>query len=112
MVDEGGFAVANQSSNTVSILRNNGDGTFGARVDYEVGSWAWGVAFGDVQVASNKTMYLKIYNDGTDSTLGSEWRQLLLQMSHHHCSSILKLYLNPNLLHQHLSHHLHLYLQK
>ena len=23
-----------------------------------------------VQVASNKTMYLKIYNDGTDSTLG------------------------------------------
>ena len=32
----------------MNLLRNNGDGTFGARVDYEVGSWAWGVAFGDI----------------------------------------------------------------
>ena len=42
------IGVANWGSGTVSILRNNGDGTFGARVDYEVGSWAWGVAFGDM----------------------------------------------------------------
>ena len=31
------IGVTNMGSNTVSILRNNGDGTFGARVDYGVG---------------------------------------------------------------------------
>ena len=31
-----------------SILRNNGDGTFGARVDYGVGSNPTGIAFGDI----------------------------------------------------------------
>ena len=41
------IVVANQSSNTVSILRNNGDGTFGARVDYGGGSNPTGIAFGD-----------------------------------------------------------------
>ena len=35
------IAVANQSSNTVSILRNFGEGTFGARVDYGVGNSPW-----------------------------------------------------------------------
>ena len=29
-------------------MRNNGDGTFGARVDYGVGSNRTGIAFGDI----------------------------------------------------------------
>ena len=33
------LAVANYSSNNVSILKNNGDGTFAAAVNYGVGSY-------------------------------------------------------------------------
>ena len=29
-------------------MRNNGDGTFGARVDYGVGNSPWGITFGDI----------------------------------------------------------------
>ncbi|CUS95283.1 parallel beta-helix repeat (two copies), partial [Candidatus Kryptonium thompsonii] len=92
-------------------LRNNGDGTYAAKVDYGVGSIPRGISlgdidndgdldiavanynsntvsvlknrnrsadivlssnsffFGDVKVDSSKTLYLKINNDGIDSTL-------------------------------------------
>ena len=41
------LAVANQGSNTVSVLLGNGDGTFAAKVDYATGSIAASVAVGD-----------------------------------------------------------------
>jgi hypothetical protein len=41
------LAVANSTSNTVSVLLGNGDGTFGPKVDYVTGSTPEGVAVGD-----------------------------------------------------------------
>jgi len=41
------LAVANQSSNNASIYFGNGDGTFGAAVDYPIGASPYGVAVGD-----------------------------------------------------------------
>jgi len=71
--------VANQSSNTVSILRNNGDGTFGARVDYEVGSLACVFAFGDIDgdgdidiaVANQSSNTVSILRNNGDGTFGA-----------------------------------------
>ena len=37
------LAVANGVSNTISIFKNNGDGTFAAKVDYGTGSFPHGV---------------------------------------------------------------------
>lgn len=41
------LAVANQNSNTVSILLGNGDGTFQSQVDYAAGSHAYEICVGD-----------------------------------------------------------------
>jgi hypothetical protein len=41
------LAVASPSSNTMSVLLGNGDGTFQPRTDYATGTSPWGVAVGD-----------------------------------------------------------------
>jgi hypothetical protein len=40
--------VANTYANTVSVLLNNGDGTFGTNTDYDTGSQSYSVAIGDL----------------------------------------------------------------
>jgi hypothetical protein len=73
------LAVANRGSNTVSILKNNGDGTFQSKVDYAVGSYpAWVFCAdldgdGDLDLAvpnahSNTVSILKNNGDGTFQT--------------------------------------------
>jgi len=42
------LAVANNSTNNISVLLGNGDGTFGAKTDYDVGQPAYGVAITDL----------------------------------------------------------------
>ena len=42
------LAVANHGSHDVSVLLNNGDGTFGAPVHYATGEYAQSVAVGDL----------------------------------------------------------------
>ena len=42
------IAVANNSSNTISVLKGNGDGTFGAKTDYEVALRPYGVVTVDL----------------------------------------------------------------
>lgn len=42
------LAVANISTNNVSVLLGNGDGTFGTKTDYDVGQQAYGVAITDL----------------------------------------------------------------
>ena len=41
------MAVANEVSNTVSILLGNGDGTFRPNIDFAAGTGAIGIAVGD-----------------------------------------------------------------
>ena len=61
------------------LLRNNGDGTFGARVDYGVGSNPTGIAIGDIDgdrdidigvtnLGSNTVSILRNNGDGTFAT--------------------------------------------
>jgi hypothetical protein len=54
------LAVANSMANTVSILLNNGDGTFAPRVDYPVGMGPDAVASG--QFTANTTLDLAVAN--------------------------------------------------
>ena len=42
------LVVANRDNDTVSVLLNNGDGTFATRVDYDVGNGPRSVAVGDL----------------------------------------------------------------
>ena len=56
------IAVANYNSNTVSVLKNRN-----RSADIVLSSNSF--FFGDVKVDSSKTLYLKINNDGIDSTL-------------------------------------------
>jgi hypothetical protein len=42
------LAVANNSTNNVSVLPGNGDGTFGVKTDYDVGQPAYGVVITDL----------------------------------------------------------------
>jgi len=81
------LAVANGSSNTVSILMNNGNGTFAAKVDYTTGSVPQSVFISDVDgdgdgdlavanFSSNSVSVLKNNGNGTfaakaDYTTGS-----------------------------------------
>ncbi|MGA2500623.1 MAG: VCBS repeat-containing protein [Tepidisphaeraceae bacterium] len=70
------LAVANQHSNTVSILKGNGDGTFAAKVDYATGASPYCLAVGDfngdgkldlavANSAGNSVSILKGNGDGT-----------------------------------------------
>jgi len=70
------LAVANRESNNVSILKNNGDGTFQTKVDYGAGHHPYSVfcadldGDGDLDLAvanysSNKVSILKNNGDGT-----------------------------------------------
>jgi hypothetical protein len=42
------LAVVNNTANSISVLLNNGDGTFAARTDYATGSYPWSLAAGDL----------------------------------------------------------------
>jgi hypothetical protein len=42
------LAVANNRTNNISVLLDNGDGTFGAKTDYDVGQPAYGVVATDL----------------------------------------------------------------
>lgn len=42
------LATANYADNTISILRNNGDGTFAAPVTYATGASPWFISAGDL----------------------------------------------------------------
>ena len=65
-------------------MRNIGDGTFGSIVDYEVGSWAWGVAFGDIDGdgintrGNNQILYNDIFDNFGDGieTLGESYERV------------------------------------
>jgi VCBS repeat-containing protein len=71
--------VANNDSNTVSVLKNNGDGTFAVRVDYTTGTSPRSVMSADVNgdgtsdmivanIGSNTVSVLKNNGDGTFAT--------------------------------------------
>ncbi|HET9941452.1 MAG TPA: T9SS type A sorting domain-containing protein, partial [Candidatus Eisenbacteria bacterium] len=55
--------------NMVSVLLNNGDGTFQTKVDYEVGTLPWAVAIGDVSGDSKSDIVTANYFGGTLSVL-------------------------------------------
>jgi hypothetical protein len=73
------LAVANNYSNNVSILENNGDGTFQTKVNYGAGDGPWSVFCTDldgdadldltvVNITSNNVSILKNNGDGTFQT--------------------------------------------
>ena len=59
------LVVANYSSNTVSVLLNNGDGSFAPKVDYPTGDSAWAVAVADLD--GDLDLDLVVSNAGSDS---------------------------------------------
>jgi hypothetical protein len=56
------IAVANSGSNNISILKNRN-----SSADITLSSSL--LSFGDVSVGGSRSLYLRIYNDGVDSTL-------------------------------------------
>ncbi|MFA6609091.1 MAG: FG-GAP-like repeat-containing protein [Candidatus Paceibacterota bacterium] len=73
------LAVANASSNSVSVLLNNGDGTFAAKVDYTTGTSPRSVAIGDLNgdgkadlaVANSSNSVSVFFNNG-DGTFAAK----------------------------------------
>jgi hypothetical protein len=73
------IGVTNWGSNSVSILRNNGDGTFGTKIDYGVGNNPHGSAFGDIDgdgdidlgVANRWSNSVSILRNNGDGTFGT-----------------------------------------
>jgi hypothetical protein len=76
------IATVNGSSNTVSILLGNGDGTFGSKTDFTVGSSPKGIAAADfdgdgkvdlatANYGANTVSVLKGNGDGTFATAGT-----------------------------------------
>jgi hypothetical protein len=63
------LAVANYSSNTVSVLLGNGDGTFQHHVDYATGTQPVGVAVGDFNHDGNLDLAVTNTGDNTVSIL-------------------------------------------
>ena len=57
--------VANRASSTVSVLLGNGDGTFGAKVDYGTGSGPSSVAIEDV--SGDGKLDLAVTNSGPNT---------------------------------------------
>ena len=46
----------------VSVLRNNGDGTYAAKVDYGVGSQPYGISLGDIDGDGIETLGKPVVN--------------------------------------------------
>jgi hypothetical protein len=61
--------VANQASNSVSVLLGNGDGSFAAKVDYGTGSAPSSVAISDVNGDGRSDLAVANYNSNTVSVL-------------------------------------------
>ena len=59
------LVVANEISNTVSVLLGNGDGAFQPRTDYATGATPWGVAVGDFN--GDGKLDIAVANKGADS---------------------------------------------
>ena len=59
------LAVANTDSNTVSVLLNNGTGTFAAKVDYPTGSYPDSVAVADLNGDGKPDLAVANVNDAT-----------------------------------------------
>ncbi|NTU52390.1 MAG: DUF4347 domain-containing protein [Chlorobiaceae bacterium] len=72
--------VANNWSNTVSVLSNNGDGTFAAKVDYSTGSFPASVTSADVNgdgksdliVANNWSNTVSVLSNNGDGTFAAK----------------------------------------
>jgi hypothetical protein len=63
------LVVANQSSNTVSVLLGNGAGGFGAKTDFATGSAPTSVAIGDLNGDGRSDLAVANYVSGTVSVL-------------------------------------------
>jgi hypothetical protein len=63
------LAVANYDSNTVSVLRNRGEGTFAAKVDYAAGAHSWWVAAADLDGDGKPDLAVANYDGNTVSVL-------------------------------------------
>ena len=63
------LAVANNSSDTVSVLLNNGNGTFAAQVDYATGSGPISVAAADLNGDGKPDLAVANSNSSTVSVL-------------------------------------------
>jgi hypothetical protein len=63
------LAVANDGANTVSVLLGNGNGTFGAKVDYGTGIIPRSVAIGDVNGDTRPDLAVANASSGTVSVL-------------------------------------------
>ena len=59
------LVVVNQTSNTVSVLLGNGDGTFQPKTDYATGTTPWGVAVGDFN--GDGKLDIAVANNGANS---------------------------------------------
>ncbi len=63
------LAVANTSSNTVSVLLGNGDGTFGVKTDFGTGSNPNSVAIGDLNADGKPDLAVASYGSSAVSVL-------------------------------------------
>ena len=63
------LAVANETSNTVSVLLGNGNGTFAAKVDYATGGYPNAVAVGDFNGDNKPDLDVANYSSDTVSIL-------------------------------------------
>ena len=61
--------VTNNSSNTVSVLKNNGNGTFATKVDYITGSGPQIIYVSDIDVDGDGDMLVNNYNSYTVSVM-------------------------------------------
>jgi hypothetical protein len=63
------LAVGNNGANSVSVLRGNGDGSFGAKTDYATGSAPYSVVIGDLNGDGKPDLAVVNYNSSTVSAL-------------------------------------------
>lgn len=59
----------NYNSNTVSVLLGNGDGNFGAKTDFRMGSGLLSVAIGDLNADGKPDLAVVNYYSNTASVL-------------------------------------------